>query len=417
MIFESEMRSKADLPFSSGVKNLETAYRNSLDTALKNHATNGNLDEALALKEELQAFSTQGTLPESDAPETSSEIKRLRMAWRVEMNRLHEQRSSAMKPVVEAHATRLRGLILELTKKMKLDEAKKVKERLTTVLAMENGTLVIQKLPVNNAVKPLDAKLNPAVPAEKSGGTKTGDQKPGDTVAINSLPEEDQKIVNGLKFANLELAPLDTRHWTYIKGRVQVTNSSSRHTITDKIQVESRMLCRNNDNEWSIIHSVAGLDIADKGQQFVEFSFPVKNQLFTKYTGDIRAPLFDSYTKIRYGGITIAVFHSKPELSDPKDWWKGKSLADFATVNDFAKWLVGTEWRRLDNEAFIFTAANKMENFHESKTFIYPCRILAIGQIEYGDNKWKLAIDHSLKTLTHPRWGNYERVSHDPATK
>ena len=326
-LFQGEVRSKVAPPFQTGLKNLRAAYKASLDTSLKRHSSAGELDAALAVKEEMTRFASEGKVPGADASESNGEILRLRTAWRVEMSRLNEQRQSAMKPILEAHTARLRGLEVQLTKAMNLDAAKAVREILTALVATGEVNPPIRPLASEVANTPVEPKTKPqSSNLQKPVAIRAEDAQASIAAEIKTLPEEDQNVVKGLKFSLPEPAPLDSRHWTYIKGRIQVINSSPRNTITDKLKIEMLILCRNKDNESQVIRCVAGLEIPDKGKQVIDVSFREQNALFAKLIGNQKAPFLDSYTTVRYGGIVIAQFHGKPGSSSPKEWWKNEDL-------------------------------------------------------------------------------------------
>lgn len=142
-LFAKEESAKVDVAYGTELQKANQAYRSGLEAALKRLAGAGLLDDAVAVKEELKRFSDTETVPDADDPQTHREVARLRKAWRTEVSRLQKQRSLGMKPVIEAHLARLRQLELDLTRALKLDEAKVVKARRESVAAGAAGAGVL----------------------------------------------------------------------------------------------------------------------------------------------------------------------------------------------------------------------------------------------------------------------------------
>ena len=128
-LFAKEESERVDVTYSTEIQKVNKTYRSALEACLKRFAGAGLLDEAIAVKEELKRFSETETIPDTDAPRTNPEVVRLRKAWRADVSRLQKQRSFGLKPIIEAHLRRLRQLEMELTRALKLEEAKVVKAR------------------------------------------------------------------------------------------------------------------------------------------------------------------------------------------------------------------------------------------------------------------------------------------------
>ena len=143
-LFAKEESAKVDVAYSTEIQKANKAYRSALDAALKRYAGAGQLDEAVVVREELKRFSDTETVPDADDPQTNREVVRLRKAWRMEVSRLQKQRNIGMKPVIEAHLGRLRQLELDLTRALKLEEAKVVKARreIVATSATASGALL-----------------------------------------------------------------------------------------------------------------------------------------------------------------------------------------------------------------------------------------------------------------------------------
>jgi hypothetical protein len=172
---------------------------------------------------------------------------------------------------------------------------------------------------------PADGRKNP-MPVSRPQTLRSEDKDRSLDQAIAHLPEEDQQAIKGLRFSQPEPSPIDSRGYTYIKGQIQVSNTGPKAAITDKLQLEMRMLCRNRDKEWSVIRCVTGFDVTDKGKQVVKVSFGQYNDLFDKLNGDRKTELHDSYTVVRYSGITVFESPCKTLSSLPTEWWKDDRL-------------------------------------------------------------------------------------------
>lgn len=151
-------------------------------------------------------------------------------------------------------------------------------------------------------------------------------QPAGPAATIESLSEEDQQAIKGLRFSDPEPAPMDTRELLYIKGKIDVVNTGQENSITDKMEIEMRLLCRNKDKEWSVIRCVTALDIGEKGRQTVVVRFRQHNDLLGKLNFDKAEKLQDSYTVVRYLGVVIFEAPGKSRPSFPKEWWKDEAL-------------------------------------------------------------------------------------------
>ena len=143
---------------------------------------------------------------------------------------------------------------------------------------------------------------------------------------IKALPPEDQEVVKTLKFSLPEAAPIHTRGLTYIKGTIQATVTGPNHSITDKLEIEMRMLCRSKDMVYSVIWCVRKFDINDRGRHVVNISFSENNDLFAKLHVKRDAKLFDTYTVVRYQKVPIYESPAKGFPGAPKDWWKDEAL-------------------------------------------------------------------------------------------
>ena len=127
--FDSELRQKVEPPYEEGIKALRARYRQAIEAALKSASSMGRLDESLALKEELLHTVKGDSVPETDEPGTNSEVVRLRGIWRQEKERMDKERNARLKGIAEQHDAVMRRIEERLTRELKLEDAKAVRER------------------------------------------------------------------------------------------------------------------------------------------------------------------------------------------------------------------------------------------------------------------------------------------------
>lgn len=110
----------------AGWKDLSQKYLKGLEGVAEFARRSGNLDELVALKEEIQLIEKQADLPESDPQETPESLKKLRAVMRSEMT---ERRKLYGK-----YQETLESYITELTQAGKLSDALAVKQKLETIV-------------------------------------------------------------------------------------------------------------------------------------------------------------------------------------------------------------------------------------------------------------------------------------------
>lgn len=140
--FEKELRDKVEDPYRAAGQKLTEVYRAAVDAAFKKATAAGLLDETLALQNEAKRFAEKSSVPETDDAGTNVEVVRLRAYWRTETERLANQRTAALRPVVEAHRGRLQLLERELTRALKLDDAVAVRSRRDSLAEPASAPLV-----------------------------------------------------------------------------------------------------------------------------------------------------------------------------------------------------------------------------------------------------------------------------------
>lgn len=126
--FESEVRTKVEKPFAEGLAALYSRYNAYCAASLKSATSAGKLDEAVAIKQEMEAIAQGKEMPVVDTVGTKPELVRLRSIWREEMMKLEKERGARLNPIFDSYNSRLQRLEESLTRQSKLPEALQVRE-------------------------------------------------------------------------------------------------------------------------------------------------------------------------------------------------------------------------------------------------------------------------------------------------
>ena len=317
-------------------------FPNLLETGIAKASAAGDLNGALALRSEQKRFGDTQVFPEKDEDGDAASVKAIRAAIRAQLAKLEKDTGARAKALHTKYDTMLAQAQTQLTQHQRLDDALLVKNKRDEVAAEWITPEITAALAAAEQPKP--SPVSTASPRTPVKGVITGADAGKDTLpkmgpagqrnalnspvqsALGSLSVEDQQIVEGLRFSNPEAAPLDTRGLTYIKGRLMAVNPSPKHSITDALVVEMRMLCRNGDKVWSVIATARPFDINDTGKQLINISFPLGNDLIAKLNGNRNGKLYDAYTVVHYKGVLIYEAPGKNAQGRPKDWWKDDTL-------------------------------------------------------------------------------------------
>jgi hypothetical protein len=281
-------------------------YLTALDDGLKKASAASDLKGALALRNEQKRSSDTQALPEKDEDSDTAPVKAIRAKIRTQLAQVERSRALRAKALHAKYDQVLAQAQTQLTKAQRLDDALLVEKRREEVKAAWLGGAEVV---ASRSEPPESAKKEKLAPN-----------------ALDSLSIEDQQVVKSLSFSHPEAAPLDTRTFTYIKGRFGVENSGPKRSITGALVVEMRMLCRNKDKAWSVIAASRPFDVNDAGEQSINVSFPQGNDLLAKLNGSRNEKIHDSYTAIRYKGVLVYEVPGQNAQGVPKDWWKDDTL-------------------------------------------------------------------------------------------
>lgn len=124
--YEAAWRKEVDAPHQQSVADLDAKYKSALERALAAATQAGQLDTALALRDEMKRLQEARPLPADDfsAPET---LKTLRLTYRSALASLEVKRDQTATPVKARYDAALEALQTELTKAADLDGAVAVK--------------------------------------------------------------------------------------------------------------------------------------------------------------------------------------------------------------------------------------------------------------------------------------------------
>ena len=253
----------------AAVADLNAKFSAALDRSIATASQAGNLDEALALRNERTLIQTSGTVPDEDAADTTETVKGLRKTYRAAMVPLLANRDKLAAPLHAAYDRALEAYQAELTQQQQLDGALKVKAARRPVTPDKPVVANPPSTP-NSTPPPKPAASTPAsggstwrraaewalskgakVSVNKDGGrnvvvTDVKDLPPGrfDVVAITLGKkaaaagnwDEEMKVLNGLKTLQhlaLPSAPISGQGLANLKGMTKLETLDLNGTLVN----------------------------------------------------------------------------------------------------------------------------------------------------------------------------------------
>ncbi|MBK8091179.1 MAG: hypothetical protein IPK32_04070 [Verrucomicrobiaceae bacterium] len=145
--YEAAYQTEVAAGHATALTDLNAKYSAALDRALASATQAGQLDTALALRDEKKRLAAAAPLPADDfaAPET---LKTLRLTYRSALSNLELRRDQTAAPVKAKYDAALEALQTELTKAADLDGAvavKTLREGLKTEAAPKAAAVVVEK--------------------------------------------------------------------------------------------------------------------------------------------------------------------------------------------------------------------------------------------------------------------------------
>ncbi|MEM0968066.1 MAG: hypothetical protein AAGJ31_01835, partial [Verrucomicrobiota bacterium] len=231
-LHQKNYQAKIGDAYEAKVKVLEESYLNALDRAIARESQAGNLDGAVALRDEKNRVKSKEPLPETDEG-VSPSILTYRTTFRAETVKLRQQRNSAALPLLEQFDASLASYQDELTKEGRLDDALKIKDYRdhgADLLLFGQAMEVAEPLPGENDAPPPAAALGNRASDEAAITIvkwilATPDHscriryqgKLVEPSSLDDLPEREIEIVE-LRRRSTAPAPLEPFPWIFLPG-------------------------------------------------------------------------------------------------------------------------------------------------------------------------------------------------------
>lgn len=135
---ERTLRAQIWKAYEQGVASLNVRYLAAIDKALKTAQTEGQLDEALALRNEKDTVTKTGRVPALPAPAAAPALAALRTTYATALTTLKSARAKASLPLMQDYNQKADLLIARLIKDGKLDEAKSARDSKDVPLIAED---------------------------------------------------------------------------------------------------------------------------------------------------------------------------------------------------------------------------------------------------------------------------------------
>lgn len=149
--FEDELARTVISPYDDGIKVLRIRYRDALEEGMKKAANRANLDESLSLKNEIAFIDGGSDVPKKDESGVNANVIRMRTIWRREAAKLEINREARRKVLVAEYDAKFREIEEALTKALKLDDAKIVREKREAIAKTIALAIVSNPIPAQPA--------------------------------------------------------------------------------------------------------------------------------------------------------------------------------------------------------------------------------------------------------------------------
>lgn len=137
--YEKAVAEKATAPYEAAIAALNQKYSAALDRLTANATQAGDLDTALALRDEKKLLLPGGTLPE-DTDSTPAALKAARATYRQQAAALRVARAAAAQPLKDHFITLLQGLLTQTAQAGRLDEALIIREKIASLGVISERT-------------------------------------------------------------------------------------------------------------------------------------------------------------------------------------------------------------------------------------------------------------------------------------
>ena len=149
---EAEFARTVISPYDDGIKILRIRYRDALEEAMKKAANRANLDESLSLKNEIAVIDAGVDVPAKDESGIDPNVISMRTIWRREVAKLEMDKEARRKVLVAGYDAKFREIEEALTKALRLDDAKSVRDRREVVAKTVALTFVSNLIPAQPAI-------------------------------------------------------------------------------------------------------------------------------------------------------------------------------------------------------------------------------------------------------------------------
>lgn len=167
--YDKAVADKAAGPFQAAVAELNAKYSTALDRLTTAATQAGNLDEAIALRDEKKLLLLDGTLPE-DSEITPASLKSARQTYRQQVTALKAARDAATQPLTDHFRTLLQNLLTQTTQAGKLDEALLIREKIASLSATTPDKTPSVVIPSTPATPPTRSAASSKLITAKSTG-------------------------------------------------------------------------------------------------------------------------------------------------------------------------------------------------------------------------------------------------------
>ncbi len=195
-------------PYETALADLDGKYAAAIERALNAATSDGQLDDALALKDEKKRLDEKAPLPPIELANLPDSLKNLRSTYRTELAKLTASRNDAAQPLYD-HYDKLLGEIQdELTQKKKIDEALAVRTKREEIAKQRSGMMTLPDEASSAATATTEASL-PSDPALHREMAQWALENGGEVEVSDSAGERKIRDMAGLPSEPFQLTGIE----------------------------------------------------------------------------------------------------------------------------------------------------------------------------------------------------------------
>lgn len=221
--YDLRVRSEVQQVFDAAIADLNAKYTAMLDRTLETAQKAGRLDDAVALKAEVEAIAQGKGVPATDDNKAPATLKQVRDVYRASASRIDLDRAKKLQPLQTAFAKSLDPVVTNLTSAGKLDEATALR-------------------------KYRDALTAPVPPPVVFGSAASGSLGGVGDAAKDHLVTREILIAKTWRYR----LGSDTRTWTFNADKTMTSTSGSKATWSIRGKTLRLDWGANNINEFSL---------------------------------------------------------------------------------------------------------------------------------------------------------------------